>query len=163
MYLLLIFFVIIWRPSFLLYKFSYLDTSYKRSQILESDFSHCSVHKVIQYFYVLVSVYQMNTNLLHIRDIYMYVCMYIHMLYSGNSIFGFHQLRLKITSTVTWRESLGTFLRHRDCNPNQHVFNMPIAMLDGSLIGKIIWPLFTGDKMLKGRPRRHFWAEDIAQ
>lgn len=47
-----------------------------------------------------------------------------------------YQLRLKSRSAVTWRESLGMFLRHRDCNPNQLVFAVPIAMPNGSLIGK---------------------------
>lgn len=50
------------------------------------------------------------------------------------------------------RESLGTFLRHSDCNSNQLVFSMPIAMLDGSLRRKeMIWPLPSSEKVLKGR------------
>lgn len=53
----------------------------------------------------------------------------------GVQMFGY-QLRLQVRSTVIWRESLGTFLRHRNCNPNQHVFNMPIGILAASLIGK---------------------------
>lgn len=87
----------------------------------------------------------MNNNVLHIHA--RYTCRLRHSTVKacsdcfypwavlGTQMLSYQQ-RLQIRSAATWRESLGTFLRHRDCNPDQLVIHMPIAMLDGSLIGK---------------------------